>query len=236
MIETPVSRVAGQDRPLHGRGSAPARQQRGVHVEDLVLGEQRLLDQRAIRAQQQDVRLGRRDPRTRLRRADVLGLEELQAELGGDVGDRRLSEPPPATRPAVAGRVTTSAGACGVAASRAQHACRELRGAEIDGAHWRPRRAASGRGVLALAQRPHRLAALVARRAVQDQYAVEVVHLVLDDARLQARGLDSIPSPFPSCARTRTWTGRSTSTSTPGRLRQPSSKTSCPWSSTRSAG
>ena len=43
---------------------------------------------------------------------------------------------------------------------------------------------------LGLAQRLHRLAALVARGAVQDQLAVEVVHLVLDHARLQARGLD----------------------------------------------
>src|SRR3954452_15754199 len=41
-----------------------------------------------------------------------------------------------------------------------------------------------------LAQRAHRLLALVARRAVQDQDAVEVIHLVLEHARLQARGLD----------------------------------------------
>src|SRR5215211_3581887 len=40
-----------------------------------------------------------------------------------------------------------------------------------------------------LPQRPHRLAALLAARAVQDQDAVEVVHLVLDDPRLQPRGL-----------------------------------------------
>ena len=37
--------VAGHDRPLDRRRAAPARQQRGVHVQHQVLGEQRLADQ-----------------------------------------------------------------------------------------------------------------------------------------------------------------------------------------------
>ena len=41
-----------------------------------------------------------------------------------------------------------------------------------------------------LAQDAHRLTPLVARGAVDDQHAVEMIHLVLDDARLEARGLD----------------------------------------------
>ena len=44
--------------------------------------------------------------------------------------------------------------------------------------------------LLAAAQDAQRLLALVARGAVEDQHAVEVVHLVLDHARLETRGLD----------------------------------------------
>src|SRR5215207_71985 len=40
-----------------------------------------------------------------------------------------------------------------------------------------------------VAQRPEGLPALLRRRAVEDQHAVEVVELVLDDARLEALGL-----------------------------------------------
>src|SRR5215210_7381162 len=44
--------------------------------------------------------------------------------------------------------------------------------------------------LLGLAQLPQRALALVARSALQDQHAVEVVHLVLDHARLEAGCLD----------------------------------------------
>src|ERR687893_2079040 len=47
-----------------------------------------------------------------------------------------------------------------------------------------------GRALLGLAQLAQRALALVAGRALQDQHAVQVVHLVLDHARLEARGLD----------------------------------------------
>src|SRR3954452_18045284 len=59
-----------------------------------------------------------------------------------------------------------------------------------------PRRTATSRGrrsssgFLALAQGPHGLLAMIARRPVEDEDAVEVVHLVLDDPRLEAGRLD----------------------------------------------
>ena len=97
------------------------------------------------------------------------------------------------------------------------------RRAEVDGPHG----GRSRRGSRARAGRASPRLRWSRGRAVEDQHAVEVVHLVLDDARLEAGGLDRrSSSPCSSCARTRTCTGRSTSTSTPGRLRQPSSKTS----------
>src|SRR4051812_6131227 len=47
-----------------------------------------------------------------------------------------------------------------------------------------------GRAVGGLAQRAHGLLALVARGALEDEHAVEVVHLVLDDPGLEPAGLD----------------------------------------------
>ena len=117
MMQTPVSRVAGHDRALDGRRAAPARQQRRVHVDQLVVGQQRLADQRAERADDDDVGLRRGDPRARVVVVDVLGLVELDAELARRVGDRRRDEPAPAAA-GRSGRVTTSCGRCGVAARR----------------------------------------------------------------------------------------------------------------------
>ena len=66
----------------------------------------------------------------------------------------------------------------------------------------------------------------LARDPIEDQDAVEVVDLVLDHARVQTLGLDAEP-----CRRAVTGAhahlrGRSTSTCTPGMLRQPSSAVS----------
>src|SRR3954469_20154450 len=88
---------------------------------------------------------------------------------GGGVSLR----PRPAGR---SGRVTTSEGRCAEAASRSRTAAANS---------LVPRKT-----VLTLSQRADGLLALIARCAVEDQDAVEMVDLVLDDARLQARGLD----------------------------------------------
>ena len=53
--------VARHDGALHGSRAAPARQQRGVHVQQLVVGQQRLLDQRPERAHDHGVRMRPRD-------------------------------------------------------------------------------------------------------------------------------------------------------------------------------
>src|SRR6185312_10490116 len=45
-------------------------------------------------------------------------------------------------------------------------------------------------GTAGLAQRAHCLLALILAGPVEDQHSVEMVHLVLDHARLEARGLD----------------------------------------------
>ena len=68
----------------------------------------------------------------------------------------------------------------GVVRRRSQDLGGEVRGAEIDGA----RHLLIGRE--RLAQRPHRFLALPARDPVEHQDAVEVVDLMLDDARLQS--------------------------------------------------
>ena len=116
----------------------------------------------------------------------VLGLGELDAELAGGVGDGRRREPAPASARAV-GPGDHERRPVRRARQRAQDAGRELGGAEVDGAHPGP--GGSGRE-LGLAHGPHGLLALLARDPVEDQHAVEVVHLVLDDPCLEARGLD----------------------------------------------
>src|SRR5919109_4554197 len=51
-------------------------------------------------------------------------------------------------------------------------------------------------GPLGLAELAQRALALVARRAVEDEDAVEVIHLVLDHAGLEAGGLDEAALPL----------------------------------------
>lgn len=78
------------------------------------------------------------------------------------------------------------------AREESQDGGRVLAGAEVDRAgHGRLRR-----GFVALAQDAHRLAPLVAGRAVDDEGTlVEVVHLVLDDPRLEPDASMTIGSP-----------------------------------------
>ncbi len=62
-------RVARHDRPLDRRRPAPARQQRGVHVQQRVCREQRLLDQRPEGAHHEHSASRPRHPRSALRTA-----------------------------------------------------------------------------------------------------------------------------------------------------------------------
>src|SRR4051812_49064011 len=98
-------------------------------------------------------------------------------------------------RPCLAsGRVTTSAGRCGPSARSRRTAAANAevprKTSGTGGASGPLRRVAGGVGLEGGAQGAHALLALIARGAVEDEDAVEVVDLVLDHARFQAAGLD----------------------------------------------
>jgi hypothetical protein len=61
---------------------------------------------------------------------------------------------------------------------------------ELERAPRRPEVAERALRGLGLAQRAHCLLALLAGRAIEDQNALEVIDLVLNDPRLEAGGLD----------------------------------------------
>ena len=128
--------VAGLDGPLHRRRAAPARQQRGVHVVRLVGRQQRLADDGAVGAHQQRVGAGRGDGLDRLGRVHVVGLVDLDAQLARAVGHRRrLGAPAAPARAVGAGhhqrRAVVRAG------HAIQHRRGEIRGSQVDGAHFR---------------------------------------------------------------------------------------------------
>ena len=128
--------------------------------------------------------------------------EQLDPQLGGDLrGRRRLSAA--AAPPGPVGRGDDEQRAVLGAGEPAQHRAGELRGAEVDGPHafgaWLAVLAGLFGGLLlgqrravalALAQGAQGALALRPRGAVEDQHPVEVVDLVLEDARLKAGGLD----------------------------------------------
>ena len=184
--------VAGHDRALDRGGAAPARQQRRVDVEDLVVAEQRVADQRAVGAHGAAPRARAAAIRSQhLLVVQALGLDQLDAELARLLGDRRRRE----LAPAALGRVGAGDDelrAVVRAGQPLEHGGGELRRAEVDdpqGGSYAPTPSGGDAGAR-LAQGPHRLLALVARRAVEDQDAVEVVHLVLEHARLEPGRLD----------------------------------------------
>ena len=165
-----------------------------MHVQHLQLGQQRLADQLSERAHDPDLGLAGADSLHRLRVADPVGLAKLDAELAGGRGGRRrgeLASPPPR---AVRGsddqdRPVRRGG------QAAQHRDRELGGPQVDRSHTS---SADVRGDLVrlgavrglLTQRPQRPLSLVALRSVEDQHPVQVIDLVLEDAGLEAGGLD----------------------------------------------
>ena len=148
--------VAGHDRPLDRGRAAPARQQRRVHVEDLVRAQERLLDQHAVGADDERVRLRGRDPRHDVVGVERLGLDQLEAERARRVGDgRRMEGPPPPARAVGAGdderRTVRARG------EPLEHGDGERRGAQVDGAQRavrRRRRAARERSRARSAWRP----------------------------------------------------------------------------------
>jgi hypothetical protein len=77
------------DGTLHRSGPAPAGEQRRVHVQHLVLREQRVLDERAVGADRDGLRPNRRDALSSLLAVHVLGLEDLDAEQLRRVRHRR---------------------------------------------------------------------------------------------------------------------------------------------------
>src|SRR5579859_5312410 len=98
-------------------------------------------------------------------------------------GGAARRRPRPAGR---SGRVTTRAGRCAVAASARRTAAAN---SEVPRKTVRTQPVSSG-GLLGVAEDAHRLLALFARGTVEDEHPVEVIHLVLDDPGLEARGLD----------------------------------------------
>ena len=166
-----------------------------MHVEAGQHREQRLLDDRAERAD--DDRLGLRGARcARPTRASLTssGWKTVDAELAREIGDRRILHRAAAALRA-GGRVTTSAGRCGESAAVA---ARWRRSRRCPGRRCARQSCAAGRGSkprsrrFSSASRSARSAALalVLAGAVENQHAVEVIHLVLDHAGLQAGGLD----------------------------------------------
>ena len=90
-----------------------------MHVEELVVRQQRLLQQRAEGADHHGLGPGGSDGPPRLLPVHVLGLREVDAEQPAGLRHRGRSEPAPRPR-GRSGRVTTSTGRWGVAASRSR--------------------------------------------------------------------------------------------------------------------
>ena len=96
----PGDLVARLERALDRRRAPPARQQRRMDVEHRMLRQERVLDQRAERADQDLLGPSRPDPRASVVRVDRVGLEDLDPQLASRLGNgRRLHLPPAPTRP-----------------------------------------------------------------------------------------------------------------------------------------
>ena len=235
MIVTPVSAIAGDDRAVDRRGAAPARQQRRVDVDHARAAE----SPAARRAGS-----GRR-PRRRRGPARSAGHSSRNASSSKPLRlqhrQRRRRWPPalvgvgvqPAGRGPAAGRAATPRPTTvwRRREQRRQRRHRELRRAE------ERRCAAAARspfaGALQLLDLAHDQVALDAAQAVDEDSAVEVIHLVLE-ARARAARRPSIVCVLP-CDRARVdlaRAGRTTVALNPGTLRQPSSSSCMPSRST----
>ena len=232
MIETPGALVAGHDRALQWRGAAPARQQRGMHVQDLVFGEQRILDQRPEGAHDHRRRPGRPSAVAMMCPAASGSLTRSGCSSAEPEPPRR--HPPPA---GCAGAGPRPAGAVGprhdqrraVALLRSQpleHRGGKRRGAQIDDAQSDADPSCSGGARASAAPRASRASPPCAPRGVCDRGS---------EPRRGDRSRAGSPAPRAPRPRSRAprrrrrcraraaRAARSTSTCTPGRLRHPSS-------------
>ena len=208
-IVTPVSRVAGHDRALDRRRSAPARQQRRMDVEPEPARRAGLRDQQPVGADDDD-----RRPEARARPSGRSGWStgmpsRSAASFAGGGVERpaparaagRAGSAAPTTSCRAASRSSTSAPNGAVAATAIRTGCGYSRAER----RLRP-------------ELRERLAPRLGVGAVEDQDAVEVVELVLDDARRQALELEperlAASRSWPSTVTARR---RSTGTRTPER-------------------
>jgi oligopeptide transport system substrate-binding protein len=126
---------------LRKEPTPPPRQQRRMHVENLVGGEQRLTDQHAVRAHAQGLRLRRRDPLEHLVVVQPLRLGHVQPQRSGPLGHRRRRQPPPPSPRPVRPRHDQRRPVRALGQPR-QHRRGEVRRAEVDRAQLRRRAAA----------------------------------------------------------------------------------------------
>jgi hypothetical protein len=126
--------VARHDRPLDGRRAAPARQQRRVHVDHLVAGQQRLLDQHAEGAHARHLELGGGDAGERLVVVEPLRLDHVEPELASPDRDRRRRELAAAAARPVRPRHHERR-AVRALHEPLEHGRRERRRPEVDGPH-----------------------------------------------------------------------------------------------------
>ena len=149
----------------------------GCTFEDLVARQQRLAHERAVRAQAEQVGRQRRELAASV--LEALGLARPRARARAP-RPRAASARRAGRGRAGAGRPRDDHAGAGCERGGVEHRERERRGADVDDPHSR----------LALTPGAHRLAPLLAARAVEHQHAVEVVDLVLEHARLEPRRLD----------------------------------------------
>ena len=234
MIETPVSRVAGHDRALDRRRAAPARQQRRMDVEDLVVGEQRLLIS-APKAQTMTTSGRAAAIRARrVRRVDVLRLEERRCRARG-----AASATGGGVQPAPAARGPVGPGDDELRAVRAcprgarRTAAANVAGAEVDGARHGGYAAASSRS------RRVRIASLRWSRGVRSRIRTpsrwSISCWMTRASRPEASIEDRLAVGVLGAARAR-GSGARRRRATPGRLRQPSSNVSSSLAAHSSSG
>ena len=194
---TPVAVVALEDRPLHRRGAAPPRQQREVQVQAAEPRDRQDLGRQDAPVGDDHERIGARGPRSHrlLRPFERRRPRSTRDPAPGRLRHRRWPpvDPRPAGRGGFVMTRTISTSAAAASALEGRH--RPCVVAEEDHPQARVspssgRRRSRGRGSsspssIRRSSRHHRAAALLVE-AIDVQRAVEVIGLVLEDAREQS--------------------------------------------------